>query len=88
MKVLFKQPRDHYDFDVDMRDWLVEGDSITRIEVEAPEDLEITAKVFTSNRVKLWVKGGEAGKVYKISPLIHTQNRQVEADMIIAVKDI
>lgn len=88
MKVFQKQPNDHLDYDIDLSDWLAEGDEVVSVEVEAPEGIEVTQTSIEPDRVKLWIDGGTTGNSYKLSPLIHTQSRVKEVDFIIAVVDM
>lgn len=88
MKQFIKQPNDHLDYDIDLTDWLAEGDEVQAVEVEAPEGILLTQVGYERDRVKLWIKGGTAGQSYKFSPLIHTDSRTKEVDFLIIVQEM
>lgn len=88
MKTFRKQPKDHLDYDVYLGDWLAPGDEVVDIDVTAPDGIELTQVGIEPDRVKLWVKGGQAGKSYKFSPLIYTQSREKEVDFLIVVVEM
>jgi hypothetical protein len=88
MKTFSKQPRDHLDYDIDLSEWLEEGDRIQQVQVEAPSGIELTSVGYSDTRVKLWVRGGTSGQSYKFSPLIYTDSREKEVDFMIVVVDM
>ncbi|WP_163557587.1 hypothetical protein [Halomonas sp. NO4] len=88
MKVFRKQPNDHLDYRVDLSEWLEDGDEVTSVEVTAPDGIELTGDSISTDKVELWIKGGESGKSYQFSPLIHTTTRTKEVDFLIVVAEI
>jgi hypothetical protein len=88
MKTFSKQPRDHLDYDIDLSEWLEEGDRIQQVQVEAPSGIELTSVGYSETHAKLWIKGGESGQSYKFSPLIYTDSREKEVDFMIIVVDL
>ncbi|MGQ0335685.1 phage fiber-tail adaptor protein [Halomonas elongata] len=88
MKTFKKQPRDHLDYDIDLSEWMAEGDEVEHVEVTAPDGLEVTQVGIEPNRVKLWIKGGTDGESYKLSPLIYTESRTKEVDFMIIVVEM
>ncbi|MDT8895636.1 hypothetical protein RSO41_13340 [Halomonas sp. I1] len=88
MKTFKKQPRDHLDYDINLAEWMAEGDEVEHVDVEAPDGIEVTQVGIEPNRVKLWIKGGANGDSYKFSPLIHTESRIKEVDFMIVVVEM
>lgn len=88
MKIFTKQPNDHLDYDIDISDWLAEGDFIQSVEVATPDGIELTQVGYEQTRAKLWIKGGTAGESYKFSPLIYTNSRVKEVDLMIVVQEM
>lgn len=87
MKVFIKQPKDLLDYDIDMSNWLSSDDRIQEVEIEAPEGIEVVSYGYTDTHVKLWIRGGTAGESYKLSPVIFTNTREKEVDIVIVVED-
>ena len=87
MKVFTKQPRDHLDYEIDLADWLGEDDRIQNVVVDAPDGIEVTSTGYSDTRAVIWIKGGISGVEYKISPLIYTNNRIKEVDLLFIVED-
>lgn len=88
MKTFRKQPRDHLDYDINLSDWLEPGDRIQRVDVVAPDGIELTNVGYSDTRVKLWIRGGTSGQSYKFSPLIYTNSREKEVELLIVVVDM
>lgn len=88
MKIFIKQANDHLDYDIDLSDWLTEGDVIQSVEAEAPDGIELTQVGYEATRAKLWIKGGSDGQSYKFSPLIYTNSRVKEVDLLIVVQEL
>ena len=88
MKMFRKQPRDHLDYDIILADWLSEGDEIVNADVQAPDGVEVTQVGIEPDRIKIWLKGGESGQSYKLSPLIYTNSREKEVDFIVSVTEM
>jgi hypothetical protein len=88
MKTFKKQPRDHLDYDINLAEWMAEGDEVENVEVTAPDGIEVTQVGIEPNRIKLWIKGGTNGDSYKFSPLIHTESRIKEVDFMIVVVEM
>lgn len=88
MKTFRKQPRDHLDYDIDLSDWLEPGDRIQQVDVVAPDGIELTNVGYSDTRVKLWIRGGTSGQSYKLSPLIYTNSREKEVELLIVVVDM
>ena len=88
MKTFRKQPRDHLDYDIDLSDWLEPGDRIQQVDVVAPDGIELTNVGYSDTRVKLWIRGGTSGQSYKFSPLIYTNSREKEVELLIVVVDM
>lgn len=87
MKVFMKQPRDHLDYEIDLTEWLGDNDRIQNVVVEAPDGIEVTSTGYSDTRAVIWVQGGTSGVEYKISPLIYTNNRIKEVDLLFIVED-
>lgn len=85
MKTFRKQPRDHLDYDIDLSNWLEDGDEVENVEIEAPEGIVLEQVSILQTRVKFWVSGGKTGQSYKFSPLIFTESRAKEVDFMIVV---
>jgi hypothetical protein len=88
MKTFRKQPRDHLDYDIDLSDWLEPGDRIQQVDVVAPDGIGLTSVGYSDTRVKLWIRGGTSGQSYKFSPLIYTNSREKEVELLIVVVDM
>jgi len=88
MKAFTKQPRDHLDYEIDLSEWLDAEDRIQNVSMTVPDGIEVTHYGFSDHRVVLWVKGGESGQQYSISPLIYTNSRTKEVDLLFVVEDI
>lgn len=89
MKTFQKQPRDSLDYDIDLSDWLYEGDRIQSVEaVEIPEGITLGQIGYSEDRAKVWINGGESGESYKMTFLIHTDSRTKEVEFIIVVVDM
>lgn len=88
MKTFRKQPQDHLDYDLDFSRWLYGDDEVVAVEVNAPAGIEVTQVSVEPNRVKLWIRGGAHGQMYKFSPLVFTRSRTKEVDFLIAVVDM
>lgn len=88
MKIWRKQPSDHLDYDLLLKDWLAEGDEVVSVVADAPPGIDITQVGIESDRVKLWIRGGTTGETYKFSPLIYTQSRIKEVDFMITVVEM
>lgn len=88
MKTFRKQPHDHLDYQITAGRWLPEGDEIVSAALIQPEGIEVTAINTWPDRVKVWVRGGTSGEIYKLTLRIHTQYRVKEVDFQIAVVDL
>lgn len=89
MKHFKKQPSDHLDYDVILDDWMTNDDEVMFVDIGVvPEGIEVTQIGVEPSRVKLWIKGGQSGQSYKLSPLIHTKNRIKEVDFLIIVTEM
>jgi len=87
MKVFMKQPRDHLDYEIDLTEWLGENDRIQNVVVDAPDGIEVTSVGYSDTRAVIWIKGGTSGVEYKLSPLIYTNNRVKEVDLLFIVEN-
>lgn len=89
MKTWSKQPNDHLDYDLVLREWLPGDDRLTTIEIEAPAGIDVTGTSINDNRAKIWIEGGEDGQRYKFSAILITQGgREKEVDFAINVRDL
>lgn len=88
MKTFRKQPRDHLDYDINLADWLVDGDEIESVDVTADEGLEITSRGISDTGVKIWLRGGTSGETYKVTALIGTESRTKEVEFLIIVVEL
>lgn len=88
MKVFQKQPNDHLDYDIDLSDWLSEGDRIQSLDMTSPEGISVTGTGYSDKRVKVWVEGGTSGESYKFSVLVYTNTRIKEVDFMIVVVEM
>lgn len=84
-----KQPSDLLDYTIDLSDWLEDEDKISEAEETMPDGLELDDKVLSDEKVKLYIKNGEDGELYKISVKITTSGGlEKEVDFQIKVKEL
>lgn len=89
MKTFQKQPRDHLDYDIDLSDWLYDGDRVQSIEmVEVPDGITVTQTGHTEDRAKVWLEGGTDGESYKLTLLVYTNSRIKEVEFLIIVVEM
>lgn len=83
-----KQPDDHLDYDIDLRDWMPKGDHVADVSVTTDSGITIASYSYTDENVKLWVKGGEDGKDYDVSVEVKTnEGRTKEFDLQMRVRE-
>lgn len=90
MKVFKKSDEDVLDYDIDMSDWLEDGDEVDAADVvyDRGSDIEYRGKMLFVDRVKIWIAGGVAGETYPIKVLVHTEGGRIkEVNLIIAVTE-
>lgn len=78
-----KQPIDRLDYDFDYSKFLANTDVVETAEfIVEPEGLYIDAEIVEPTFTKVWVHGGVAGTVYKISCTVTTAHGRVKQDEI------
>jgi hypothetical protein len=83
-----KQPADNLDYDIDLSEWLTEGDTVTGAVATADAGITLGLTQFTDTKVKQWVSGGTHGVKYKITVNITTAlGREKQHDFQIRVKE-
>lgn len=87
LKVFNKQPGDHLDYDIDLTEWLPEGDHIQSVDVITPSGIELVSHVIQGMIVKLWIRGGTDGETYKFTVHVNAINRVKEVDFMMVVTD-
>ena len=89
MKSFRKQPRDRLDYDFLFSRWLIAGDAISSVQVDAPNGIEYEGVAFTDTAIKVWVSGGTSGQSYPFAVrAITNQGRVKEVDFMITVVEI
>ena len=96
LKTYTQQPADHLDYDFDYSSWLSQGDEIISA-VFAIESLGggtpttpmvIDSEVIQPTFTKVWLSGGLAGDVYKVTCTITTSRGRIKQNEIkIRIKD-
>lgn len=89
LKKFEKQPADVKDYDIDYTPWLVETDTIQSVVVTTDiNTLNIDSVFNTPKRVKVWLSGGLADTVYKVTVTITTEDgRVLQHEFVIKVRD-
>ena len=89
LKKFEKQPADLKDYDNDYQLWLVDSDTISSVTAVPDVDTINVDSVFhTLNRVKVWLSGGIADVVYKITVTINTEDgRVLQHEFVVKVRD-
>ena len=89
LKKFEKQPADVKDYDIDYHLWLVSTDVISSAAATADIDTITIDSVFhTQSRVKVWLSGGQADVIYKITVTITTEDgRVLQHEFIVKVRD-
>ena len=90
LKSYVKQPVDRLDYDFDYSQWLDPSDELSSVvfSIEALGDdtpstpLQVDSSVSTATYAKVWVVGGSAGEMYKVSCTITTSRGRVKQDEI------
>jgi len=90
-------PADEWDFDIDYSKWLPDSDGLS--EAQKPDvtadpdddddDLDIVSVTpdYERKRVKIWVRGGRAGKRYQVTTVMRSREGRVRQDQFfIAVR--
>lgn len=76
MNTFDKHPKDHLDYDVDLRDWLREsgGDTVQGVDVviEGGDELAKERVDVFDDYVKVWLSGGTHGKRYTVRFKVQT----------------
>jgi len=78
-----KQPSDTKDYDIDYSEWLTINDRVQSVvtRVEGPNSLLTIVSTFINTpRVKIWISGGIAGSVYKITCTMTSANGRIQQD--------
>lgn len=89
LKKFEKQPADVKDYAIDYTPWLVETDTIQSVAVTTDiSTLNIDSVFNTPYRVKVWLSGGLADTVYKVTVTITTEDgRVLQHEFVIKVRD-
>lgn len=89
--IVQKQPADKLDYDVDFSRWITDDDEITTVAsaVDPDGSLIVDTVSVASPSVKVWLRGGESGKSYKVTLTVSTAfGRIKEVDFRVRVKDV
>ena len=90
LKTFTKQPSDRLDYDFDYSQWLGEDDEVLSA-VFTVESLDgttptspmmIDSEVVAATYTKVWVEGGQAGEIYKVTCTITTTRGRRKQDEI------
>ena len=90
LKTHTKQPADRLDYDFDYSQWLSVDDEVLSAEF-AVESIDgttpidpmfVASQVVTPTYTKVWLEGGKAGEIYKVSCTITTTRGRVKQDEI------
>lgn len=75
-----KGPNDTLDYDIELEDWLKDGESVTQIEASADEGLTVDSVSVdnTAQVAKVWLSGGSAGQSYEVTVTLTTASRVKE----------
>lgn len=90
LKTHTKQPSDRLDYDFDYSQWLSANDEILSavFAVESmdgmtpPSPMVVSSEVTAATYTKVWLEGGQAGEIYKVSCTITTTRGRVKQDEI------
>lgn len=89
MKTFNKQPADVLDYDIDLSDWLTQGDNLNSADVSVDvAGLTVDDKTVSDDRLKIWLSGGTSGSTYKVTAnLITEDGRTKQVDFKVRVTD-
>lgn len=93
LKKIKKQPSEDKDYDIDFSPWLIPmDDSLDEMDVfveclddPSNQSLEVYDFNFTEETLKIWVKGGTDGFVYKITIKAQTAGRRLDESEILFI---
>lgn len=92
-----KQPWEEKDYDIDFAPWLTPiSDTLDDVDpsVVCLDDPDDTALVIVSSQIsetvlKLWISGGTADRVYKVTvKMTSSSGRKDESELIFAIKEL
>lgn len=83
-----KQPKEVFDYRINLEDWLDAGDVAVDVEIESDAGITVDSSSVDDGGVTIWVSGGTTEVDYNFSVLIETdEGRKKEVDFIIRVRE-
>lgn len=90
LKTYTKQPADRLDYDFDYSQWLASDDevisatfAIATLDGSTPADpMDIDSSVVLPTYTKVWLVGGSAGEIYKVTCTVTTSRGRIKQDEI------
>jgi hypothetical protein len=80
MADFIKDPNAALDYSFDWSDWLATGEQIATSNWINPDSLTITTSANTTTTTVVWVSGGTAGKTYRLTNRIVTNNNPTRTE--------